>query len=131
MKMLKHLRSVERAAYPAYYCQMQAIRTMADLHDYCEGKPKVWTWDSGYCIITKEEIVDLASTTPLSLAALRKLIGDLAVYFKGRIVSLDAREETSWKLIQYAARRGYLEIISSESYDWAGETFYESKVRFN
>jgi len=130
MNMLKHLRKVERQAYPEAYRAMQDVRTMADLRDYCEGEPTVWTWEGGYCIATDDEIVDLASIRPLSLRELRKLLGKLAVHFGGQLVSLDARAGTSWKLIQYAAKRGLLEIVDAEPYNWAGEQFWETELRF-
>lgn len=129
-KLLRHLRSVEQAVYPTAYQQLQDVQTWADLRDYCEGKPKVWTWKRGYCLVTKKELIDLASETPLSLADLRILMSQLAKHFGHREVSLDARASTSWRLIQFAVKRGWIKILSEEAHDWEGETFHEIVVRF-
>ncbi len=127
---LRHLRAIERGAYPPAFRQLQDCRTWADLRAYCEGEPRVWTWPGGYLLATDVEIVDLASTIPVSLAQLRRLAGELAAHFGSRDVTLDARERTSWRLIRYAARRGILEIRSAEPWEWDGERFFETTIRF-
>lgn len=128
--MLAHLRSCERAAYPELYRQLQDVYTMAELRTYCEGEPKVWTWHGGYCIATADELVDLVSTVVLSLATMRWLLSNLTSHFAGAEVTMDARATTSWPLLKIAARRGYVDIISSQPWHWGGEVFHESVVRF-
>jgi hypothetical protein len=129
-KLLRYIRGIERAAYPVAFRQLEDVRTLADLREYCGGEPRVWTWDGGYCLVTDDEIVDLASVRSLTFAQLRTLVGDLAAHFGTRTVSLDAREGTSWRLLCVAQRRGLLEILRAEPWDWSGECFYEATVRF-
>ena len=128
MSLLQHLAAVEAAAYPAALQQMQDMESLQDLEDYCEGKPTVFAWEHGYCLCTRGEIVDLAATAPLSLAELRTLLRQLKGHSKR--VELDARTSTSWKLLQYAQRRGYLTILKAHPWDWDGEAFFAVSIRF-
>jgi hypothetical protein len=128
--LIKHLRRIERRAYPKAYRSFGDVRSWADLREYCEGEPKIWTWKGGYCLVTDTELVDLASTSPLMMADLVRLKRQLIDHFGHRDVSLDARESTSWRLIQFFHRRGVLDILRDEVYDWDGEVFHELLIRF-
>jgi len=129
-KILRHIRRIEREAYPPAFRQIQDVRTWRDLAEYCEGRPRLLTWETGYCLWTSEELVDLAATAPVDLHRQRKIYQALAETFAQRAFQLDAREETSWRLLCAWAKRGLVEIVSVHPYEWAGETFYEVEARF-
>ena len=128
--IMRHLRRVEKKAYPKQYRQMQHIRKMSELTEYCEGTPKVKTWAEGYCIVTEDEIVDLASLQPMTLREIGELLRFFKAHFKGRTASLDAREKTSFILIKYGQKRGLLTVLKEVKWEWDGETFYELEVQF-
>ncbi len=127
--VLAHLRTVEKAAYPRHYREMQGVWTWNDLTSYCEGEPFVRTWDGGYVLWTSDAIVDLASTTHVSLATFRGIIRDMAVTCGG-VVEANCRAGTSYRLVHAAQKLGFVEILRERPYDWAGETFYDIRLRF-
>jgi hypothetical protein len=127
---LAFLQEVELACYPEQYRSIADCERVSDLKDYCEGKPTVWKWERGYCIATSGEVVDLASTTSLSLSDMIELHELLRKHFGGRVVTMDAREGTSYKLLKFAEKRKRLQILSDRSYDWGGETFHELELIF-
>ena len=95
--VLAHLRTVEKAAYPRHYREMQGVWTWNDLTSYCEGEPFVRTWDGGYVLWTSDAIVDLASTTHVSLATFRGIIRAMAVTCGGVV-------EASWASWRFSVK---------------------------
>jgi len=127
---LKYLQEVEEEAYPSQYRSIVDCQGVAEFKEYCEGNPKVWLFEGGYLIATRNEVVDLAAVKPVTIATLREILTVLKKYYKGRAVSLDAREGTSYKLLQYASRKKLLKVIDDTSYDWGGEVFHEMTLVF-
>lgn len=129
-KILRHIISIEARVYPPVYRQMQDIRSMKDLKEYCESKPHIISWCDGYCLFTKREVVDLCSITPIDFGIMHKISKRLRKFYKYREFAADLRQNTSYKLVKIMERRGVLEVVSDEAYDWGGETFHEVKIKF-
>lgn len=129
---LSFIKKIEKAAYPAAYRYIQDCESWDDLVDYCEAESNddmvVLTGEEWYCLYVKStgELVDLASINGISMKDLisiwNKISSDMS------IIKLDARDGTSKKLINYLEKKGRIEVVSSESYDWAGETFWSMVV---
>ena len=132
-KIIKHLRRIEQGAYPKPYRMMNAMRVSSwrDLSNYCEGRPVVEAWEDGYAIWTEDEVVDIASLSPVPLARLRTVLRKMAKTFGSRAINADCREGTSYKLVQAAARWGLIEVLGDKPYWWAEEKFHSMKLRFN
>lgn len=127
---LQHIKNIEAAAYPQSFQQIQDCQTIADLEDYCEGSAKALQWPTGYCLVTDDEIVDLAVTSPLSIKEMRSVVKWLKGQFGNVIVHLDARKTTSWRLIKFAAKRGWIQVISESAWLWDDEEYIEMEVKF-
>jgi len=124
LRSLRLLKRIERSAYPACYRQMQECSSMDDVLEYCEAQDQddlvMLTGKSWYFLAVKStgEIVDLAGKTTLAdLFMIKRKIKEV---FSGRVLKLDAREDTSFRLIRKVGR-----IISDHPYPWDGETFHE------
>lgn len=130
--LLSHMRSIEERVYPLEYRLISKCNTWADLCDYCEGKPHVFTWGTGYCIYTKYEIVDLASTEAVPLKVLAQILKALKNFYGNRLVEISARESTSYKLIRFLQRRGHLDyrILGEDEYDDSGELIFDIEFQF-
>lgn len=135
---IRELKRIERLVYPPSLRMMKDIHTTRELRDYCEGEPYVLLrpgqW---YLLYTKEggeeysgEIVDLACIPPTPFAFLRQIYQHLSTEFAGQAVIIDARESTSWPIVQEGHRHGWLRILRSESGIWSGERFYEALIAF-
>ncbi len=136
---LNIIKSIERRAYEGTsYAQMQDIRDIGDLASYCESEDIDLylsydaTKDEGIYMLIAEhddsvEIVDFAKTEDFSgiesgmfiLRALKELDR------KGKEITLDARESTSYPILCGLAEKGLIDITNDEPYDWDGETFHE------
>jgi len=100
---------------------------MSDILEYCMAQDQddlvIMTGKSWYFLAVKStgEIVDLAGKTTLAdLFTIKRKIKEV---FGERIIKLDAREGTSFKLIRKVGK-----IISDYSYSWEGETFHEIEM---
>ncbi len=131
-KIIQHLRRVEAAVYPEAYRLMEhyEVTSWASLAAFCQGRPRVEAWADGYAIWTGDEIVDIASTSPVPLAQLRAVLGKMAKTFGSNVITADCRSGTSYKLVLAAAKRGLIEVLSDEPYWWAGEQFHSMELRF-
>ena len=78
-----------------------------------------------------EEVVDLASASPLGFRELINVSNALKEYYGTNVFSLDARESTSYKLINYLSKRGVVKIISSDTWYWGDEVMYELCIQFS
>lgn len=125
-KVLKHLRRIERLAYPSHMRQMQDIRTFRDLKLYCESrKVQLITTGKGYAIYTPNEVIDMASLSPKDSI---ELICKLSQALKGRTINLDARDETSYPLIKLFERRGKVIIHSDTQWSWGGNIMHDMTI---
>lgn len=131
-KIIQHLRRIEAAVYPEAYRLMAyyEVSSWVGLAAYCQGRPRIEAWADGYAIWTGDEIVDIASLSPVPLLQLREILRKMAKTFGSNVFSADCREDTSYKLVQVAARKGILEVIEDEEYSWAGEKFHAMELRF-
>lgn len=131
-KLIKHLRRVEAVAYPKAY-QLMAhyeVSSWVGLAAYCQGRPRVEAWEDGYAIWTGDEIVDIASLSPVPLSQLRQVVRRMAKTFGSKVITADCRAGTSYKLVQVAVRWELVEVLSDEPYWWAGEQFHSLELRF-
>jgi hypothetical protein len=105
---------------------LQDIKTRTDLQIYCESvSVNVLTDRGGYAIYTDDEIIDLASVDTISSI---KLILQLKKKLSGRVVSLDAREGTSYPIIKKMAGMGKLVIHHDELWWWGGELMHSLSI---
>lgn len=126
---IQKLCEIEKKAYAdTIYAQMQGFENIRDLAEYCEVSPKnvhVMSGDDWYVILGEHrdhiEIVDLASTGK------RLPVKQVLEFMKSfdKPVTMDAREETSYKLVKALDRMHMLQINKDESYQWGGETFHD------
>ena len=126
--ILRFIRGVEKKSYPREYRALQHMTSMNDLVEYCEAIDVndliIETGAGWYFLAVKstKEIVDLAGTMTLrDLHKIKKVIID---NFAGQVISLDARESTSYRLI---TRLG--EVVMDDPYDWGGEIFHDVRIR--
>ena len=125
--MIEKIRRIEAIAYPIDFQFMQDCQTVGDLAEYCEGKPRVLCHNDWYVIVTKREIVDLASTRSLSLGEMGEILSFLQKNFGTRVFTLDARESTSYRLI----RSRFFTILEDSEYTWNNEKFHEVTMKLS
>ena len=129
--MYQNLRVIESEVYPSHMWGMQEVETLEDLQEYCESsKVKVFGNDTWYCIVTKKEVVDLASLQPMSIKDMLQLLLQLQDWFKERKFTLDAKEDTSLKLLRYLSKKNKIKILKEESWDWCGTSMVEMTLKF-
>ena len=129
-RVLKKIVRIESSVYPPQYRQMEHVKNMRDLTEYCEGIPHAETWDTGYLLYTESEIVDIASLTPMSLKHLNDIAKRLKKFFGNRVVYTDCRETTSYKIFNFFEKRGKISLLEDYSYLWGDEWFHEIKFIF-
>lgn len=122
---------LEATVYPAHMQQMQDCEDWEDIADYCEVEDESDLLVMGvagkwYCLVARQddevEFVDIAahrSIPPLFkiLRAVKEFAGGLPIY-------CDARQSTSWRIIERLSRKGRFSCQVEETYDWAGETMH-------
>lgn len=128
MNNIKLIKKLEKSAYPSIYRYMQHIKTIDDVVEYCEAENR----EDIICVITKTfyflavkstgEIVDLAGE--MTLSDLIQVKNIILSNFKGKVITFDSRESTSYKLI----RRLGGEIIQDEVYLWGDEKYHSMKI---
>lgn len=125
-KLLKTLKSREKAAYPRFMRQMQYIKSWADLEDYCESEQVTvhLLGDSGYLIITEDEVVDWVG----DVYNLMKAFGIIKKAFGNQPFKVDLRECTSWLIMKTMERRGRISISNISPWCWEGEVMYEATI---
>lgn len=129
---LQRIISLEREIYDGTtYMGMQNCRTWDDIARYCECSDEelnILVRKNWYVLIAKHEdfieIVDFASKRG------RMDIFEALAYIKDfhMPMSLDARGDTSYRLIKALERHGKISISHDESYIWGGETFHEMVI---
>ena len=129
--IIKKIVGIEAKAYPPQYQQMQYVATYHDLATYCEGVPHVITWDAGYILYTKREVVDLASLTPMTLKQLREVGKKLKSFYGNRRIMVDCRESTSYRIFRFFVKKGVIKIHEETQYNWEGEYFREIIFSFS
>lgn len=130
---LEKIKLIERTAYSGTpYSQMQYCRTWEDIARYCEcdrSELRILMSDTGYVIAAAHEsgyaeIVDLASVDRrMNLYEVWEFLKSLKLPF-----TLDARENTSYRMIKKLEEKGEITISESHAHTWGGETFYDLKV---
>lgn len=125
--MLAELIRREAIHYPSFMCQMQSLNKWRDLYNYCEGKPFVeLLGEDGYLIYTKKEVVDFASSSPRG--ALKGLL-IMRKAFRGKTLSADFRESTSYPILLAAERKGQVTVKKRSVWYWGDEIMVEVKFK--
>lgn len=126
-----NIRYIERTVYPSYMLGLQEVMTFNDLQWYCESEVvHVYQGKSWYCLVTPEEVIDLASIGSMTLTELLILLSDLELWFDNRVFQMDCRASTSMKLIKHLERKGKLKILKEESWSWEDEIMYGLSIQF-
>lgn len=126
-KMLKNIKRIESQSYPSCYRQMEDCNSIGDIVEYCEAKDIddliIITGKTWYFLAVKStrEIVDLAGKT--SLSDLFKIKRKIKEVFSGLTVKLDARENTSYRIIKRLGK-----VVKDYPYSWNDEVFHEMEV---
>jgi len=128
-----HVKSIEKQVYPHIMQAFQDFDNIEDLLDYsdCDGQIDCiikQDWYVIFCNGSKVEIIDLASRKRLEYSELMEIKRKLES-FGDKIITMNARESTSYKLIKLAERRGVFKIISDKPNYTFGEPMHELELR--
>jgi hypothetical protein len=126
--LLKLLRRKEKHAYPSFMRQLQYIYKWEDLQEYCESSQVEvhLLGRRGYIIMTPTEIVDLVVLEPNQIFGAYRCIR--RHYGIGSRISLDCRENTSWKIVKFFQDRGKIKLHMVSPWTWGNETMYEVEI---
>ena len=125
-----HVKSIEKEVYPPRMHTYQDFDDIEELLDYndCDGQIDCIIKNDWYAIFcngpTEVEITDFASRKPLGFAEILEVKNKLQS-FGDKIISMNARESTSYKIIKLGERRGWFKIISDEPNITFGEPMHE------
>jgi len=129
--LIQKIRNLESSIYPKEFRMMEDIDSFEHLKQYCEDERiKIKFWKTGYLITTPTTIIDFASILPLNFKQLRGIYLYLKNIYKDSIVSLNAREGTSYKLIKYLEQKSKIIIITDYKTKWNNEFFHELEIQF-
>jgi len=125
-RVLKSIKKIEKKCYPKHMRMFGECRTWSDLIEYCEGEPDVYLTPHFYCVVTRGEgeIVDLASTRPLSL----KEMNQLARWLGSGTWKADLRKSTSLPLLRALEKWGRIQLRELHSWMWGGEEMVEVEI---
>ncbi len=101
--------------------------TYGDVVDYCEGNPLLFAFDSGYLLMTKHEIVDLASVKPVPLSILVKIKNVLKKTFKNNEFEVRCLIDTSDKFIKRLIKQEEVSVICKRN---DGSNFNDYRLKF-
>lgn len=125
-KLIAHLRQIERAAYPPHMRQMQAVRSIEDLAEYCECRPDqvfVLSGEGWYFIAAEREgeveVVDFASAG--GCRDLFRVLAAVLARWRGRKVAMDCRARTSYPLVLALVRRYQAVVLEDTSWYWGDD----------
>jgi len=128
-RVLSVLRHVERAAYPPHMRQMQYVRGVRDLAEYCECRPDqvfVLTGRDWYLLAAEREdeveIVDFASAG--GCREVFRVLATVVKRWRGRTIILDARHCTSYPLVMALTGRYGLRVVQDEVWHWGDESMH-------
>jgi hypothetical protein len=126
---LELIKSIEKASYPAFMQQMQDCETIEDLAEYCECRKSrvfVLSGNDWYFIASiqkkRVEIVDIAGHVGLHIF---DIISTCRKQWQGKVVTMDCRESTSYKIMVNISRRLSLDILSDKVWYWGEEVMHE------
>lgn len=127
-KQIQMIKKIEKQAYPRYMQQMQHVRNLQELADYCECTKEnviLLAEDEWYLIVAKDkdtyEVVDWASIGAVNVPKIIGFFNEL----RGKKLVMDARESTSYKFIKSAQRHQRLKITKDETWHWRTEIMHE------
>ena len=129
-KNFDHVKNIEKEVYPPRMHTYQDFDDIEELLDYngCDGQIDCIIKNDWYAIFcngpTEVEITDFASRKPLGFAEILEVKNKLQS-FGDKIISMNARESTSYKIIKLGERRGWFKIISDEPNITFGEPMHE------
>ena len=133
-KNFDHVKNIEKEVYPPRMHTYQDFDDIEELLDYndCDGQIDCIIKNDWYAIFcngpTEVEITDFASRKPLGFAEILEVKNKLQS-FGDKIISMNARESTSYKIIKLGERRGWFKIISDEPNITFGEPMHEITMK--
>ena len=133
-KNFDKVKSIEKHVYPSRMHTYQDFDNIEDLLDYadCNGQIDCIVKDDWYAIFcngsSEVEIIDFASKKPLGFTELIEVKNKLQS-FGDKIITMNARESTSYRLIMLAAKRGMFEILSDEPNNEFGEPMHQLELK--
>jgi hypothetical protein len=130
---LRKLRDLEEAIYPPAMIVLRDISTWRRLESFCEGKPGVLLWESGYLLCAADQIADWARLPdkPMTPGQFYACLRFMADFYAGRNrVFANCRDSTSYPLFRNLEQKGYLRIQAAESNEMAGEGFHWLTLSF-
>lgn len=133
MLLIDHIKKIESVAYPAYMQQMQECETLDDLAEYCECKPsqvRIINGSDWYLIYAEYkksiEVVDFASESG-KCSEIFKVVSALKTK---KLITMDAKEDSSYPLVMKLAERGILNIIHDEIWYLGNVSMHELKIKW-
>lgn len=131
--LIASLKQIEQIAYKdcKEMLMLQEIKSKADVRDYCESEEIAIIIDSGfYVIVSRFEIVDFATSRPLSLKEITEIAQQLKQWFGISTFSMDCREKTSYKILKYFVARKAIKIESEFQWYWGKDKMIEVMCSF-
>lgn len=129
LSKLEKMKDIEVVAYPSFMRSICDCDNLEDLADYCECEVSEIFCICGenYYLLaanTKKsvEVVDFASTG--RCLELFKVINICFEQFKGKNVTMDCRESTSYPIVTLLLKRKGISY-SDEPWNWNGEIMHE------
>lgn len=134
MKTLNHIKSIEAKAYPEAFHMLQDCMNWEDVCHYAEcSSVEVFTGMNWYCLVSENEVVDLACEGTMSLRDLKGLLDNLKGWFGNNTFFMTCRQHTSRRLIDSLVKRGTLVLLKSLTYldDEFEEEMTDMELRFS
>ena len=131
---LNKIKEIERKAYPSFMWQFQDLETPEDAKDEvdCDGEFFCHI-DNGWYMLgcngsSEVYIEDLASSRSLGFPELNTILRILKG-FGNKVITADCRSSTSYKLLKLLEKKGSIEILEEEPWNWESEKMYELKFK--
>ncbi len=129
------IKRIERKAYENNrgLMQLQDCETDEDIKDYCETDNVTCLMGDNFYLMIGEhddhyEVVDLAKEAGfVNIHKIVEFLQDIG----DKPFTFDARESTSYRIIQALAKAKRCEIIQDTSYEWCGEVFHDIRASFS
>ena len=130
MSIFKKIKDMEASVYPEdAQCYQEFKFGIISWLTYLWAIPHFIIGKDWYCVYTRKEVVDLASTGRMDLVTLGKIWKKLKSFYKGRPFEMYARESTSYQFIMYLAKHGEVEILEDTLEEYVHEWFHELKIK--
>lgn len=133
---LEKVKEIERNAYPHFMQQFQDVETPAEAREEIDCNGEFFCHiDDGWYILgcnsyDEVYIEDLASMKNLGFSELNKVLSILR-NFGEKLITADCRSSTSYRFLKILEKRGSIQIISEDPWNWGSEKMYEVVFKMN